>query len=63
MASLFVDTNVFFRFLTNDDPVKAQARRVNVSRCPTRQSEISDQSAGHCRNYLVVGIFLQAGEV
>ncbi len=24
MASLFVDTNVFLRFLTNDDPVKAK---------------------------------------
>jgi predicted nucleic acid-binding protein len=24
MGSLFVDTNVFLRFLTNDDPVKAK---------------------------------------
>jgi predicted nucleic acid-binding protein len=24
MASLFVDTNVFLRFLTNDDPAKAK---------------------------------------
>ncbi len=24
MASIFVDTNVFLRFLTNDDPVKAE---------------------------------------
>ncbi len=28
MVSLFVDTNVFLRFLTNDDPAKA--RRVET---------------------------------
>ena len=24
MASIFVDTNIFLRFLTNDDPAKAE---------------------------------------
>lgn len=28
MASLFVDTNVFLRFLTNDDPVKAKRAEI-----------------------------------
>ncbi len=28
MASLFVDTNVFLRFLTNDDPAKAKRAEV-----------------------------------
>ena len=28
MADLFVDTNVFLRFLTNDDPVKAKRAEV-----------------------------------
>ena len=28
MASLFVDTNVFLRFLTNDDPAKAKRAEI-----------------------------------
>jgi predicted nucleic acid-binding protein len=57
MVSFFVDTNVFLRFLTNDDPAKA--KRAETLFRDARQDQIGNESAGHRRDHLDTGILLQ----
>ena len=42
MGSVFLDTNVFLRFLTNDDPAKAKRAETLLLRAATGVSQNHD---------------------
>ena len=55
----FVDANVFLRFLTRDDPVKAERVKALLERAERGEVDASHQRVGH-RGIGVCSLFAQA---
>jgi hypothetical protein len=63
MASFFVDTNVFLRFLTNDDPAKAKRAETLFRNALRGKIRLETSLLVIADDYLDTRILLQIGEV